>query len=267
MASCSRLYTIYSLRRSLIPVKYLISTCLQTMTFVQAEPFSTSVPRSQVWESVLSSLRLAIIKGQLPPGTHLLEAQLAEKLGVSRGPVREALLRLEREGLVVSQPYRGKFVANVSAQMIREIYSLRRVLECFAAELALDRLQPDQIEQLRTLFERMMAAVNAGRFEEFADIDLEFHRVFVAAAEHIRLLQMWETLTDVTHAFIVVNASLDQENYRIIAEGHQAILQSFCDCDLAGVKSALNFHLDEAERRLLATREENSGAAEEIDRG
>jgi DNA-binding GntR family transcriptional regulator len=228
------------------------------MTQFQAESLATAMPRSQVWESVLSSLRMAIIKGQLPPGTHLLEAQLAEKLAVSRGPVREALLHLEREGLVISQPYRGKFVANVSAQMLREIYSLRRVLECFAAELAMDRLQPEQIEQLRTLFERMMAAVNAGHFEEFADIDLEFHRLFVAAAQHTRLLQMWETLTDVTHAFIVVNASLDQENYRIIAEGHQAILQAFCDHDLAGVKWALNFHLDEAERRILATREENT---------
>lgn len=226
------------------------------MTFAQAEPLAAAVPRSQVWESVLSSLRMAIIKGQLPPGTHLLEAQLAEKLAVSRGPVREALLRLEQEGLVVSQPYRGKFVANISAQMIHEIYSLRRVLECFAAELAIERMGPGELEQLHNLFERMMAAVNAGHFEEFADIDLEFHRLFVAAAEHTRLLQMWETLTDVTHAFIVVNASLDQENYRIIAEGHQAILQAFHDRDLAGIKAALTFHLGEAERRILATRQE-----------
>jgi DNA-binding GntR family transcriptional regulator len=220
---------------------------------LQAELWAARPPHTQVWESVLSTLRLAIIKGQLPPGTHLLEAQLAEKLGVSRGPVREALMRLEQEGLVVSQPYRGKFVANISAQTIHEIYSLRRVLECFAAELAMEQLQPAQVAQLGELFARMMAAVNAGRFEEFANIDLEFHRFFVAAANHTRLLQMWETLTDVTHAFIVVNASLDQDNYRIIAEGHQAIVHAFHYHDLAGVKATLNFHLEEAERRLLAT--------------
>lgn len=209
---------------------------------------------NQVWESVLSSLRLAIIKGQLPAGTHLLEAQLAEKLGVSRGPVREALMRLEQEGLVVSQPYRGKFVAHISAQTIREIYSLRRLLECFAADLAIEQIQSEGLARLQTLFTQMMAAVNAGRFEEFADIDLEFHRVFVAAANHTRLLHLWETLTDVTHAFIVVNASLDQENYRIIAEGHEQILQAFFRRDGEEIKATLNFHLDEAERRLLATR-------------
>jgi GntR family transcriptional regulator of gluconate operon len=210
-------------------------------------------PHNQVWESVLSTLRLAIIKRQLPAGAHLLEVQLAEKLGVSRGPVREALLRLEQEGLVVNQPYRGRFVANISAQTIHEIYSLRRVLECFAAELAIDQMQSAQVAQLGELFTRMMAAVNAGRFEEFADIDLEFHRCFVAATNHARLLQMWETLTDVTHAFIVVNASLDQDNYRIIAEGHQAIVHAFEYHDLAGVRETLTFHLEDAERRLLAT--------------
>src|SRR4051794_19139332 len=82
-----------------------------------------------MWESVLAMLRMAIIKGQLPSGAHLLELQLAERLGVSRGPVREALMRLEQEGLVINQPYRGKFVADISAQTIHEIYSLRILLE------------------------------------------------------------------------------------------------------------------------------------------
>jgi GntR family transcriptional regulator of gluconate operon len=215
---------------------------------------------NQVWESVLSTLRMAIIKGQLPAGTHLLEAQLAEKLRVSRGPIREALMRLEHEGLVISQSYRGKFVAHIPAQTIHEIYSLRRVLECFAAELAIDQMQPAHLERLHELFDRMMSALNNGYFEEFADIDLEFHRLFVAAATHTRLLQMWETLTDVTHAFIVVNASEDQDNFRIIAEGHQAILQAFTHHDLVGVKEALNFHLGEAERRILATMQEAPAA-------
>jgi GntR family transcriptional regulator, gluconate operon transcriptional repressor len=217
----------------------------------------TSRPQhNQVWEAVLSNLRLAIIRGQLPAGTHLLEAQLAEKLRVSRGPVREALLRLEQEGLLINQPYRGKFVANITPQMIQEIYSLRRVLECFAAELAVNKLELGDLERLGALFERMMLAVNAGHFEEFADIDLEFHRLFVVAAGHTRLLQMWETLTDVNHAFIVVNASLDQENYRMIAQGHQAILQAFAQHNVEEVKATLNFHLEEAERRLRATMRE-----------
>jgi DNA-binding GntR family transcriptional regulator len=217
------------------------------------ERFSAPPPHQQVWETVLSRLRMAVIKGQLPPGAHLLEAQLAEKLGVSRGPVREALLRLEQEGLVISQPYRGKFVADISAQTISEIYSLRCVLECFAAELAVDRLQRAQLEQMGEYIRQMTDALNAGRFEAFADLDVAFHRLFVTVAAHTRLLQMWETLTGVTHAVIVVNASLDQDNYRIIAEGHHAILQAFIQREPAAVTGALTYHLSEAQRRILET--------------
>ena len=106
------------------------SGCWRINMLLNENTFTPHPPHNQVWESVLFRLRMAIIQGKLPPGAHLLEAQLAEKLGVSRGPVREALLRLEQEGLVLSQPYRGKFVANLSPQMIHEIYTLRRVLEC-----------------------------------------------------------------------------------------------------------------------------------------
>jgi len=225
---------------------------------VKENSLNNRLQHIQMWESVLSTLRMAIIKGQLQSGAHLLEVQLAEKLGVSRGPVREALVHLEHEGLVVSQPYRGKFVADISAKTIHETYSLRRLLESFAAELAIDKLEQSHFDRLQLLFLAMMDAVYDKRFEEFANIDLEFHRLFVAAAGHTRLSQMWEMLTGVTHAFIVINASLDHEGYQIIAEGHQAILQALIERDVAGVKEMLNFHLLEAERRLLQVMEEGA---------
>ena len=225
---------------------------------VKENSLNNRMQHIQMWESVLSTLRMAIIKGQLQSGEHLLEVQLAEKLGVSRGPVREALVHLEHEGLVVSQPYRGKFVADISAKTIHETYSLRRLLESFAAELAIDKLDQNHFDRLHALFKAMMDAVYDKRFEEFANIDLEFHRMFVAAAGHTRLLQMWETLTGVTHAFIVINASLDHEGYRIIAEGHQAILHALIERDVVAVKEMLNFHLLEAERRLLQVMEDGA---------
>lgn len=110
-----------------------------------------------------------------PVHTYLLEVQLAEELGVSRGPVREALIYLKKEELVVNQPYRGKFVANVSATTVHEIYSMRRLLEGYAAQSVATKLQPEQLERLQNLFDEMMRAVRSKRFEEFADTDLEFH--------------------------------------------------------------------------------------------
>ncbi len=210
-------------------------------------------PHNPMWEAVLAALRMAIIKGQLPSGTHLLELGLAERLGVSRGPVREALIRLEQEGLVINQPYRGKFVADISAQTIREIYSLRILLESFAADLCIDKLQPTLLQHLRDSLAQMIKAADEQRFEEFADIDLEFHRQLVVAAEHTRLLQMWETLRGVNHAFIAVNASMvSSENVHAFAERHELIVDALTQRDVVTVKEILRIHLAEAEARILA---------------
>lgn len=218
------------------------------------EAFLTTRPQhNPMWEAVLAALRMAIIKGQLPSGTHLLELGLAEQLGVSRGPVREALIRLEQEGLVINQPYRGKFVADISAKTIREIYSLRILLESFAAELCIDKLQPTWLAGLHASLAQMIKAADEQRFEEFADIDLEFHRQLVVAAEHTRLLQMWETLRGVNHAFIAVNASLvSSENVHMFAERHELIVEALMQRDVATVKEVLRIHLAEAEARILA---------------
>lgn len=204
-----------------------------------------------MWESVLTSLRMAIIRGELAAGTHLLEVRLAKELGVSRGPVREALVHLEKEGLVTNEPYRGKFVTDISTTTIHEIYSLRRLLECHAAASAIHNINARQVDQLQDRFSQMMRAVREQRFEEFATIDLEFHRLLVTADGNRRLLQMWETLTGVTHAFITVNASQDQHGYRVIAQSHEAILKAVQTRDKDALQTALTDHLDGAERELL----------------
>lgn len=205
----------------------------------------------QLWTSVLATLRMEIIKGDIRPNTHLLETQLAERLGVSRGPVREALVRLEHEGLVVNIPYRGKFVAEITPAMVREIYSLRRLCEGFAAELAIARIAPEQVDHMRGLSVEMMKALAEGRYEEFADLDIEFHRVYMAAAGHNRLLQTWETLMGISHSFIVVNASYFSTGLEVIAQGHEAIIKAIDLGDAKALQLAAQSSMDEGERRVL----------------
>jgi DNA-binding GntR family transcriptional regulator len=205
----------------------------------------------QLWTSVLATLRMAIIKGDFKPNSHLLETQLAEMLGVSRGPVREALVRLEHEGLVVNIPYRGKFVAEITPSMVREIYSLRRLLEGFAAELATARMTPEQADHMRALSVEMMEALAEGNYEDFADLDIEFHRVYVAAAGHKRLLQTWETLMGISHSFIVVNASGFSTDNDVIARGHEAIIEAIDRRDGEALRLAAQNSMDEGERRVL----------------
>jgi DNA-binding GntR family transcriptional regulator len=209
---------------------------------------------SQLWESVLHRLRLAIVTNALPPGTHLVEAELAAKLGVSRGPIREALTRLEHEGLIVNYPYRGKFVASISEEDIHEIYDLRRVIESRAIESLARHVDPEALECLREIRRRMIQALSEGRNEDFADLDVEFHRQLVTMSGRERLLKMWNILSSVTHAFIVLNAPKAPEAIRHIAEGHEGILDALAVHDIAGACAVLRAHLDEAEFTLLGTK-------------
>ena len=205
----------------------------------------------QLWRSVLATLRLAIIKGDFKPNSHLLETQLAEMLGVSRGPVREALVRLEQEGLVVNIPYRGKFVAEITPSMVREIYSLRRLLEGFAAEWAIARMTPKQVDHMRTLSVKMTEALAEGNYEDFADFDIEFHRVYMAAVGHKRLLQTWETLMGISHSFIVVSASDFSTGNDVITQGHEAIIEAIDRGDGEALRLAAQNSMDEGERQVL----------------
>src|SRR5215203_277209 len=218
----------------------------------QPSHVSLRPPNAQLWTSVLATLRMAIIRGAFRPNEHLLEAQLADMLDVSRGPVREALVRLEHEGLVVNIPYRGRFVAEITPSTVREIYSMRRLLEGFAAELAVDHITKEQLLHMRALAIEMMEALVAGNFEEFADFDIEFHRVYVAAANHKRLLQSWETLMGISHSFIVVNASFFSMGTEVITKGHDAIIEAIERRDGESLRIAAQSSMDEGERRVLA---------------
>ncbi len=208
-------------------------------------------PSLQLWISVLATLRMAIIKGDLRPNTHLLETQLAETLGVSRGPVREALVRLEHEGLVINIPYRGRFVAEITPSTVREIYSLRRLLEGFAARQAVARITDEHEEHMRALSVEMTKALEEGNYEEFADLDIEFHRVYVAVAGHKRLLQTWETLMGISHSFIVVNASYFSTRADVISQGHDAIIAAIALRDGELLERTAQDSMDEGERQVL----------------
>lgn len=206
---------------------------------------------NQLWQSVLNQLRIAIVTGGLPPGAHLVETELAARLGVSRGPVREALTRLEQEGLIVNYPYRGKFVAEISEEDIHEIYDLRRLIEGRAIESLGRHLDPAGIERLRNIRRQMILALSEGRNEEFADLDIEFHRQLIIMSERERLLKIWNSLASVSHAFIVLNARNDPEAIARITDRHDGILDALIAHDTVVAREVLIQHLIEAENGLL----------------
>lgn len=143
--------------------------------------------------SVANVIRTAILDGTLAPGSQLREIPMAADLGVSRAPLREALAILADEGLVVKYPYKGAFVAEVSAAGMSEIASLRKRLEPFAIELAIPRLTGTRRIKVTRALEDMAIGADNNDLTATIDAHMAFHRAFYELAEHKMLLDLWKS--------------------------------------------------------------------------
>jgi len=145
---------------------------------------------------VADQLRLAILVGELQPSQRLVEEDLATSLQTSRGPVRDAIRMLENEGLVIRQPHRGSFVAELSPDDVREIYSLREALESLAIRYVIKNATDEQIDELEELVHQMdnLAHDEYTQFQA-TDLDMDFHRALCQISGHRRLLSAWESIS------------------------------------------------------------------------
>lgn len=215
--------------------------------------FQPDIPRRvELWQSVLETLRMAIVRGNLPPGTRLVEAELSEKMNVSRGPVRDALMHLEREGLVESLPRRGVVVAGVSERSVREIYGLRTVLEAMAARLAAARATAEAVERLRACTREMRELLVHGQRHLIGGTDMEFHRQLVTMADHRRLLTAWEGLAGTLEALVSV-ANTVYTNMPRAVDAHDAIADALAAHDAAAAEQLVRRHIEDGEQLMLST--------------
>ena len=157
-----------------------------------------------IHHDVLSSLRAAILDGTLKAGERIVEAELANQMGISRGPIREALGELEEEGLVVKYAYKGTFVASFSARDVREIYSLRCLLEGYAARLAAMRIQSEDIERLESIISSMEEAADAAKLDMLVERDIQFHREICRLSDHGLLFPTWTKLVSRVRLFLTL---------------------------------------------------------------
>lgn len=167
----------------------------------QARPtdMSTAVERAYL------AIRAGIVDGSLEAGSALKEADLADRIGVSRTPIRDALNRLRAEGLVVLESYRKNYVARFDEKSIREIFEIRSVLESYAAARAAQHITSEQLDRLDRTASEMEAVVKA-RDEEmvrrFSDLNAEFHLIILEACDSPRLEAMMASLTDMPLALL-----------------------------------------------------------------
>lgn len=196
-------------------------------------------------DEVADRVRAAIFDGTYPPGTQLRETELSAELEVSRGPVREALTRLEGEGLLRSGWHRGAVVVELSADDVAEIDSLRDALEHLAVRLAVERASDEDLDAVTGAADRMARAEGA---HELAALDIAFHDAVYAAAGHRRLQEAWHTIRSQVHLFLVSRIGVSVDGYLATVPGEHRELAGALRARDTG--SALRLFADHREHAL-----------------
>ena len=156
---------------------------------------------------VFENLREAIVEGNLKPGQRLMEVQLAEQLGVSRTPVREAIRKLELEGLVVMIPRKGAYVANMSLKDVIDVLEIRSSLEGLAASLSAERITDEDIKTLESIVEEFEQNVDESNVEALLKNDVEFHECIFKSTNNKKLHQLINSLWEQVYRFRVTYIS------------------------------------------------------------
>lgn len=201
--------------------------------------------------AVTTAIRELIMTGAVAPGERLVETELSERFGTSRGPVRDAFKELEQSGLVVSIPRRGTFVATLTASDIDEIYTLRLALEKLAIAKTTVVATNDDIAEMQAAVEQLSAAQRTSDRRAGAEADIAIHRLIVRTAGHERLTDAWERLADQTLLLMaeLMDLLLDVQH----ASGdHHTLVNAIADHDVQAAEKALTEHLLAARDAMIA---------------
>ncbi|GGU32219.1 GntR family transcriptional regulator [Streptomyces coeruleorubidus] len=210
-----------------------------------AHKFEWQEQRTTTPDGVYRVLRAAILDGTVPPGGQLREAHIAADLGISRSPLREALTRLEEDGLVVRIPFRGAFVVEVSAREVAEIASVRLRVEPYAAELSAQALRGTERPQLMQTVEDLHRAIEKDDIPAGIDAHLRFHRLFYDLSEHSVLQSLWNGWETKLRLYL----SLDHRTYsdpHDLAVEHERLATAALEGDSDAFRQELAAHFQSA---------------------
>ena len=201
------------------------------------------VPSASRRETVAQTLRAAIVAGRLRPGDRLREVDLADQLGTSRAPVREALRQLEQEGLVITQPYKATEVLGVTQEEIEQVLvPLRVTLERFAFRKALSRLTADDLVKLDRLVEQMRFAGDAGDADALASADVCFHELIMKRADQPHTLQLWWSIEPRVRAHFRRDARAHVDPQEVAGQ-HRELLEVIRTGDESAAMDAVEHHI------------------------
>jgi DNA-binding GntR family transcriptional regulator len=220
-------------------------------------------------ERTYQAMRSALLDGEYMPGDRIYEATIAQALGVSRNPVREAVRRLQQDGLLEVRPHYGIYVTNIPTEEIEDIYRIRGALEATAAGLATSRMSDAEIDELEEIYGEQVNAANSASplpREPVSVVQADrFHHAIHVGAQSPRLLALLEQIyAQVTH---FRNLTLRVPGRASVsAAGHRAILEAIRSRDVGGAEHEMRAHIDDArqalERQLLEVRSQGSAEQE-----
>lgn len=193
-------------------------------------------------DAVADVLREAILDGTLVSGRQMRETGIAADLGISRAPLREALRRLEEEGLVVKIPFRGAFVAEVSRQSIDDIARLRSVLEPWAIEQGLTHLQTERLPEMRAIVNQLSVAARKGNVQDSISGHLAFHRTVYEAAGNEVLTNLWRGWENHLRLFLAADLR-KADDPMAVHRDHAVVLTLIEDGDLRSLRRLLGSHI------------------------
>ena len=198
---------------------------------------------------VFHTLRQAILKGELEPGERLMEIQLAQNLGVSRTPVREAIRKLELEGLVIMIPRKGAEVASITEKSLRDVLEVRKVLEELAAELACKRMTEDGFLELEEQLSAFEEEVKGDDLTKIAEMDVAFHDIIYKYTCNDKLVQMLNNLREQMYRYRVEYIKEKGKRSILVAE-HIEIVNCIKRRDVEAAKLAVHRHIEYQESTI-----------------
>ena len=200
---------------------------------------------------VFNTLRQAILKGELKPGERLMEIQLANKLGVSRTPVREAIRKLELEGLVLMIPRKGAEVAEITRQDMEDVLEVRTALEELAVKDACDHITDAQLSELKKASNEFKKALLEGKdLVTCADADMHFHDVILSATNNRRLIQMLNNLSEQMYRYRFEYIKDFSQHDRVVEE-HKVIYQAIVKKDKETASNMAKVHIDNQKKAII----------------
>jgi Transcriptional regulators len=192
---------------------------------------------------VFNTLRQAILKGELKPGERLMEIQLANRLGVSRTPIREAIRKLELEGLVLMIPRKGAEVAQITIKNLQDVLQVRGALEQLAIQIVCKNITEEGIAELKKANKEFEKAIKQGDLTVITDADVEFHEIIYNATNNTRLINILNNLREQMYRYRVEYLK-DRNSHAKLVEEHELIIAQLSSGDEIGAVKTILTHIE-----------------------